>query len=129
MCPLAHAHDVCQDFNLLPDASKVTFQMAPKQDLRIFLPNLPPATAESICVDLVENFLAYPPSSRLTAADALHHPWFTEASELLIPPEYPEISHDVRYTATWEGRKLSDLLLVVLNSKHAREYNTKGSLD
>ena len=129
MRPLAHTHAVCQDFNLLPDASKVSFQIAPKQDLRRFLPNLPPAAAESICVDLVENFLAYPPSSRLTAADALHHPCFTEASELLVPPGYPETSHDVRYAATWKGRTLSDLLVMELNSTRVREYNTKEPLD
>ena len=127
--PLAHTHGISQDFSLLPDATKVTFQTAAKQDLRAFLPNRPPTTAESTCVDLIENFLAYPPSSRLTAVDALHHPWFTEASELLVPPGYPETLHDIRHIATWEGRTLSELLLLKLNPPHTCSYNTKESLN
>ena len=99
--------------------------MAPKQDLRIFLPNLPHATTDSTCVDLLDQFLAYESSLRLSAADALHHPWFTEAASLLLPPGYPEAPPDVRCVSTWEGRTLSDLLLAKLNLAHARDYNTE----
>ena len=53
------------------------------------LPNLP--KAHSHTVDILDKFLAYPPEQRLSAKDALVHPWIVGNSDdpLILPQNYP----------------------------------------
>ncbi|KAH9929789.1 kinase-like protein [Fomitopsis serialis] len=116
------------DFGLLPDANKISFQVVPKQDLRTLLPNLPPTTTPAHsdkrdCVDLIDRLLTYQPSMRLSAANALRHPWFTEAAPLLVPLGYTVASEDAQRVETWEGKTLVDLLLSKLQPSRAPVYN------
>lgn len=39
----------------------------------------PPGAVSDLALDLVASLLRYDPTMRLTAADALKHPWFTTA--------------------------------------------------
>ncbi|KZT73248.1 kinase-like protein [Daedalea quercina L-15889] len=125
------------DFGLLPDASKVSFQVAPKQNLQLLLPNVPASSstvhtdrpAESNCVNLVEKFLSYQPSMRMSAADALRHPWFTEAAPLVVPPRYTAASDDVQIEETWESQTLADHLIAILHPPPAPEYNREERID
>ncbi|KAI0778853.1 kinase-like protein [Trametes elegans] len=101
-------------FRQLPDAQKVTFVQVPPTDLRKLLPNLPPGgthTEHEDCLDLVSRLLAYPPESRLRAADALSCSLFQRGLPLLLPCDYPiENSVAVTVAEEWEGRTLGDLL-------------------
>jgi serine/threonine protein kinase len=39
-------------------------------------------------VDLIERLIRYPPQSRASASDLLHHAYFHQGSPLILPPEY-----------------------------------------
>lgn len=121
------------DFSLLPDANKISFRMVPRQALRTLLPNLPPTTTPALsdqrnCVDLIDRLLTYQPSMRLSAANALRHPWFTEAAPLLVPPGYTAASDDAQGVEIWEGKTLADLLLPKLHPSRAPEYNREDRI-
>ncbi|KDQ62972.1 hypothetical protein JAAARDRAFT_362090 [Jaapia argillacea MUCL 33604] len=116
--------DTWPTFSELPDATKVTFKIVPPVDLQPLFPNHPlpePSHAPSPvmhfpCVeysltpfDLIHRFLVYPPSQRLSARDALHHPWFSAGPPLLllsslIVNDEPPSSH--RHVALWEDKDL-----------------------
>ncbi|KAJ7053877.1 CMGC/CDK protein kinase [Mycena amicta] len=68
-------------FRYLPGSSSVEFTVVPRVPLEGFLPNLPPNSPEML--DLIQGFLAYPPSERLTASAAQAHQWF--AGGVLLP--------------------------------------------
>ncbi|KAK0185157.1 kinase-like protein, partial [Armillaria mellea] len=72
--------------NKLPDASRVQFIVVPAVSLEPILPHLPhcnDGTPHEL--HLLQSLLRYPPSSRITATDALAHSCF--ADRILIPPE------------------------------------------
>ena len=104
----SHSSDLCQGFDVLPDASKVSFQDTPPTNLAGHLPNLPPESNISFdgshfpadepvdsALDLVHRLLVYPPDRRLNAANAQTHPWFKSVPHLLLPEDFPE-SHAER---------------------------------
>ncbi|KAF7340909.1 Lanosterol 14-alpha-demethylase [Mycena sanguinolenta] len=91
-------------FRDLPGASSVDFMVVPKVPLASFLPNLPANSAPVL--DLMEDLLAYPPTQRLSARDALQHAWF--GGQILLPPSYPD--EDERIVSELDGQNLTDVL-------------------
>ena len=101
-----------QSFNCLPDVSRIEFHEAAPQPLHLALPHLPSPADESPA-SLIDGFLAYPPSSRLAATQALLHPWFS--IDLLLPTchfTHGNTAHDKRknWLTEWRGRTLADWL-------------------
>jgi hypothetical protein len=78
------------------------------------LPHLPPLTelsADESPVSLIDGFLAYPPPSRLLAAQALRHAWFS--TDLLLPPSHPgpgNTGETKNWLTTWQDKALADWL-------------------
>jgi len=75
----------------LPGAKSVVFNIVPSVDLPTLLPNLPPSSISQDCapLDLLAKLLTYPPTSRLSAENALKHPWLkTKEAVLLLPKGY-----------------------------------------
>ncbi|KZV64580.1 kinase-like protein [Peniophora sp. CONT] len=117
-------------FRELPDATKVNFIEAPVIDLVSLLPHVPedrPPTKEgeishfpdaqpsSSAADLIHRFLVYPQSQRLSAKDALKHPWLT-ASPLLVPSALQgAMGADV--ILEYNGRTLADHLQVFMTTR------------
>lgn len=100
------ADTVSQTFRELPGASSVDFMVVPKAPLVSFLPNLPSDSATLL--DLIENFLAYPPTERLSAHDALNHAWFD--GPILLPRASSNEARDERIVSELENQRLGDLL-------------------
>jgi cyclin-dependent kinase 8/11 len=116
-----------QTFTNLPHSSRVTFNVVPPVDLSLFLPNCPSTakievdsktrhfpTAKMVPspLDLVHRFLVFPECMRLTAPEALLHPWFTTDPAVLLPTGYhtlPNLS-----MALWEGKTLGEWLVIML---------------
>lgn len=112
-------------FEDLPGAKGVEFTVVPPIPLAPLLPNLPddppsqdelvdvdgqvhgmPLTANPMrpsALDLVSRFLVYPSETRLKAAEALLHPWFSQ--KILVPEGYPVLSQEGRVEEI-EGRSL-----------------------
>ena len=110
-----------QEYEKLPGAQSIVFNVVPKVPLAPLLPNLPPlslVSQASPVLDILAKFLQYPPSSRLTAEDALQHPWFTTSAILCLPQDYKldrsEFDDIVRYE--YNGRMFGELLNSKLTS-------------
>ena len=118
-----------QEFEELPGASSVVFNIVPSVPLLPLLPNIPPSSVHPLpndptsttspVVDLISQFLVYPATSRLRAEDAIRHPWFIGAdSTLLLPKGYTlpsgteEFDNIVVYE--WKGKTLGQWLHSVL---------------
>ncbi|KAF7436081.1 hypothetical protein PC9H_002907 [Pleurotus ostreatus] len=125
-------------FKHLPDAQRVTFIETPRVQLKRFLPNLPPPPQEEVVdveiedyddeyeesdsetdvdddggdtpLNLIESLLAYPPSGRLTASEALCHLWFTVSPPILFPLGYSAHTSGILTSRDWEGNHLSHFL-------------------
>lgn len=94
-------------FNKLPHADKIVQLNQPYNCLEKVLPMLSPTGIDLLC-----RLLAYDPNRRITAIDALQHPFFTEAplpkdpsmfptwpsrgAEERIPPNTPQAPHEHR---------------------------------
>jgi cyclin-dependent kinase 8/11 len=119
-----------QEFEGLPGASSVVFNVVPSVPLLPLLPNLPPSSIHpspndptsniSPVENLISQFLMYPAASRLRAKDAIRHPWFIGAgSTLLLPKGYAlasetELNNVAVYE--WKGNTLGEWLHSVLPS-------------
>ncbi|KAI0082328.1 kinase-like protein [Panus rudis PR-1116 ss-1] len=123
--PTAESWPTFQD---LPHATKVSFVMTAPTNLHELLPNLPPesfpVSADSAFpspefkpapLDLIHRFLVYPPSLRLTAAEALSHPWFHTDLPLVLPPGYLPTGN-VKFVHELEQDSLEILLADVLSA-------------
>ncbi|KAJ6606796.1 kinase-like domain-containing protein [Mycena sp. CBHHK59/15] len=111
--PLLHCYQVVtlsvvQAFRDLPGASSVEFTVVSRVPLVSFLPNLPPNSTPVL--DLIENLLAYPPTERLQARNALGHAWF--AGEVLLPHGYAldELSADGRIVFEIDNQELGSFV-------------------
>ncbi|KAF8167273.1 kinase-like domain-containing protein [Crassisporium funariophilum] len=114
------------EFEDLPSAKSVVFNVVPPVPLAPLLPNLPSSSPShpssptcSSPLNLLSQFLVYPTSSRLRAEDAMRHAWFTdEQSVILLPREYalPSGLNHLRSVAVheWKGRTLGEWLHSVL---------------
>jgi len=118
-----------QEFEELPGASSVVFNVVPSVPLLPLLPNLPPSSIHpspnditsntSPVIDLLSQFLVYPAASRLRAEDAIRHPWFVGVgSTLLLPRGYtlaPE-TEELKNIAVceWKGKTIGEWLHSVL---------------
>ncbi|KAJ6520554.1 CMGC/CDK protein kinase [Mycena sanguinolenta] len=91
-------------FRDLPGALSVDFMVVPKVPLVSFLPNLP---KNSVAVlDFLEDLLAYPPTQRISARDALQHVWFS--GQILLPRAFSD--DDERTVSQLDGQSLADIL-------------------
>jgi len=104
-----------QEYEKLPGAHSVVFNVVPNVPFTPLLPNLPPSSLvsqASSVLDILTKFLQYPASSRLTAADALHHPWFTSAV-LCLPQGYSleQSGFDDIVCYEYNGRMFGELLI------------------
>ena len=105
-----------QSFSSLPDVSKIEFREAVPKPLHTVLPHLPTSTklsADELPMSLIEGFLAYDPRSRLAAAQALQHPWFS--TDLLVPPSHLDSNETIHRKEKpsltfWEGMTLAGWL-------------------
>jgi len=61
---------------------KQNFQMYATQDLRVILPQIDP-----IGIDLLQRMLQLRPELRISAHDALQHPWFNDLVGQMRPPQ------------------------------------------
>ncbi|KDQ18232.1 hypothetical protein BOTBODRAFT_128323 [Botryobasidium botryosum FD-172 SS1] len=100
------------DFRNLPDAQKLSFTDVPAMPLSPLLPNLPnpeftPAGASPL--DLIQRLLAYPPTSRLSAQEALSHPWFA-SGDLVLPTGHPGPTYGEKTIASlkWQAQPIGD---------------------
>jgi cyclin-dependent kinase 8/11 len=107
-----------QEYEKLPGAQSLVFNVVPKVPLAPLLPNLPPSSQKSPALDILAKFLQYPPSSRISAGDALQHPWFTTSAIICLPRGYTldQSGFDdvVRYE--YNGRSFGELLNSKLTS-------------
>jgi len=105
-----------QEYEKLPGAQSVVFNAVPNVPLAPLLPNLPPpslVSQVSSVLDILSKFLQYPPLSRLTAADALHDPWFTTSAVLCLPRGYSleQSGFDDIVCYEYNGRMFGELLI------------------
>lgn len=121
-------HARAQGFNDLAAGRSVTFNEVPAVQLDTRLPNLPcPSDVmRTHAIDLVSKLLVYPPESRLSAQDALSHPFLTcDEVPLLLPPGYPlgEGQEGRQVQVEWEGLSLRDLVNALDNERGSDENN------
>ena len=110
------------------------FKIVPAVPLSPLLPNLPPSSVlhsattstngissseepTNSVLNLLQQFLVYPPGSRIQAEDALRHPWFTsEDSIMLLPKGYSLENkyHDVKMEEEWQGKSLEEWLHLMI---------------
>jgi len=76
-------------FSSLPNAKKMSFAVQPYNNLR---QKFPPETLTEAGFDLLNKFLTYDPAKRITAAEALNHPYFSESpppKDTALMPTWP----------------------------------------
>jgi len=76
-------------FSQLPNAKKVNFAVQPYNNLRQKFPHVTDKT-----FDLLNKLLTYDPEKRLSATEALEHPFFTEsppAKDPALMPTWPSL--------------------------------------
>jgi len=83
-------------YSQLPNARKMTFASQPYNNLR---QRFPPNLLTEAGFDLLNKFLTYDPAKRITAAEALKHPYFSESP----PPKDPALMPT--WPASHEPRK------------------------
>jgi len=93
---------VWPDFPNMPIVRKARFVQQPYNFLRnhfpAFTPDGRPALSDA-GFDLLNRLLAYDPSRRITAADALQHPWFSEVplpKDKALMPTLPTLADKAR---------------------------------
>jgi serine/threonine protein kinase len=114
------------------------FNIVPAVPLSPLLPNLPPSSVlhsattstngnalseepTNSVLNLLKQFLVYPPGSRIRAADALRHPWFTSEDSIMLLPKGYSLENDYHHMKTvdeWQGKPLEEwlhLMIVPLN--------------
>ena len=65
----------------LPDYGKLMFKQRPRVDMKTVFPSWSPEA-----LDLFEQFIIYEPGKRISARQALHHPWFSiEPTPIMAP--------------------------------------------
>ncbi|TIA85383.1 hypothetical protein E3P99_04005 [Wallemia hederae] len=124
----------------LPDYNKITFNSPTPKHLSSFLPYLPEVpdpvpstfahtpTYEPIATayDLIERLLQYSAPKRLSATDAINHPWIT-SSPILVPAQgshdaYSRSTHS--YTHSFQGKTLPMWLSHWLDAGERRMLGT-----
>ncbi|KAJ3576092.1 hypothetical protein NP233_g662 [Leucocoprinus birnbaumii] len=92
--------DTWPEWESLPQSQTLMFNdVVGKGLVKDVLPHLTPeeetkgdsSRPEPTIVDLMSRFLRYPYRARLSFANALGHPWFTQADTILIPPGYESV--------------------------------------
>ncbi|KAF9535623.1 kinase-like domain-containing protein, partial [Crepidotus variabilis] len=107
--------DSWPEFEDLPSAKSVTFNIVPSVPLSPILPNLPINSEEfsyTNALDLLSRFLRYPSACRISAADAILHPWFF--GEILLPSGYVSQIKGISVSFEWEGKSLEEVLCPLL---------------
>ncbi|KAF8808202.1 kinase-like protein [Phlegmacium glaucopus] len=131
------------EFDELPGAKSVVFNIVPPVPLSPLLPNLPPSsvlpsTTTSIndtearkksVLNLLQQFLLYPSGSRIKAEVALHHPWFTSEDSLILLPKGYNLENEIRVrhmktvVDEWQGKSLEDLLHSIMPANPAQSVD------
>ena len=106
------------------------FNIVPAVPLSPLLPNLPSSSSLrsaatstndnavseqpiNLVLSLLQQFLLYPPGSRIRAEDALRHPWFTSESSIMLLPKGYSLENEYHYVKTvneWQGKSLEEWL-------------------
>ncbi|CAE6468295.1 unnamed protein product [Rhizoctonia solani] len=120
------------EFNALPAASALVFNPMPPRPIRPLLPNimpgeLPPSPAADLdctqdrenVIELIQGLVRYPPSSRTSASDLLHHPYFCQGSPPILPPGY--IDADSKQMPQAESNALADLISQLIATSRDEE--------
>ncbi|GJJ13221.1 hypothetical protein Clacol_007472 [Clathrus columnatus] len=106
-------------FSLLPDVNKIEFRQTHGRQLDSVLPNLPfSSSSRASLLILINGFLAYEQSTRLSPAEALKHPYFSE--DLLLPPERLDETHPHLGITTWNGKTLAGWLEPAIKREASR---------
>ncbi|KAK0465974.1 kinase-like protein [Desarmillaria tabescens] len=100
-------------FKELPDASRVEFTIVPPVPLESDLPYLHPHDQTPHELGLLQSLLRYPPSTRITATDAIAHACF--ADSVLIPPEIQKAGTNCIHQAK-DGKTIGEILAEVLTN-------------
>lgn len=125
-CSVFGTTESSQDFKNLPHSSKINFNEAEPAKLSSFMPHLPrpvddltdahfpPEQPRDTPLDLLHRFLVYPPERRLTAEEALTHPWFAAQPPLVLPTSYPEsglmMQIEPEFRRGWQNQHLGEWL-------------------
>lgn len=97
----------------------ISFTSTPPVSLRSRLVNLPPLQADvdmaalAHPLNLIEKLIVLNPTRRLSASDALQHPWFMSGVPLILPPGHatflPKVQHSFETFEEWNGCTLRDI--------------------
>ena len=110
------------------------FKIVPAVPLSPLLPNLPPSSvlhsattstngnasseeSTSSVLNLLQQFLVYPPGSRIRAEDALRHPWFTSEDPKILLPKGYSLENEYHHEKTvdeWQGKPLEEWLHLII---------------
>lgn len=108
-----------QSFSSLPDVDKVQFREAEARPLATLLPNLPSSNkSKHPLLDLIDKFLVYEPSARLSPVAALADPYFRD--ELLLPSMCIDETQPYSGTTTWNNKTLAQWLEIALKREGSR---------
>jgi len=123
------------EFNELPGAKSVVFNKVPAVPLSPLLPNLPHSSvlhsfatstngnasseeSTNSVLNLLQQFLVYPPGLRIRAEDALRHPWFTSKDSIMLLPKGYSLGkneyHHVKMVDEWQGKPLEEWLHLII---------------
>ncbi|EUC56612.1 Serine/Threonine kinase catalytic domain protein [Rhizoctonia solani AG-3 Rhs1AP] len=115
------------EFNALPAASALIFNPMSPRPLRPLLPNLTPSETPTSaaegpdCVQerenvigLIQGLVRYPPQSRASAFDLLHHSYFHQGSSVILPPGYADA--DRSQSSQAESNSLADFISQLIST-------------
>ena len=104
------------------------FNKVPAVPLSPLLPNLPPSSVlhsattstkassekpTNSVLNLLQQFLLYPPGLRIRAEDALRHAWFTSKDSIILLPKGYSLEYEYYRMKTadeWQGKPLEEWL-------------------
>jgi serine/threonine protein kinase len=68
-------------------------------------------------LNLLQQFLLYPPGSRIRAEEALRHPWFTSGESIMLLPKGYSLENEYHHVKTvdeWQGKSLEEWLHLIV---------------
>ena len=124
----------------MPDYNKISFKSTTPKHLSEYLPYLPevpdplPETFNhqpnykpiATAYDLIERLLQYSPSRRLSATDAINHPWIKDFPILIPADTHACVTRSTHtYTELFDGRTLPMWLSHWLKAGERRMLGTQ----
>ncbi|EIM20531.1 kinase-like protein [Wallemia mellicola CBS 633.66] len=132
--------DSWPEYAQLPDYNKISFKSTTPKHLSEYLPYLPevpdplPETFNhqpnykpiATAYDLIERLLQYSPSRRLSATDAINHPWIKDFPILIPADTHASVTRSTHtYTELFDGRTLPMWLSHWLKAGERRMLGTQ----